>query len=122
MDSRRRAARLTVRVAAALLPRPERRIMAETWAADLDYADELGVDCGDIARGAVTFAARRGPSAWCRRRWVRATLITGALLMSVAFIPPWFLIAIVALGLLVWLIAAPTGEPPKASRTSRHLL
>lgn len=64
MHAGRCAARATVRIAAAFLPRPESRIMAEMWAADLDHADELNVDCGDIARGAVAFVVRRGPSAW----------------------------------------------------------
>lgn len=101
-------ARATVKTAAALLPRPESRIMTETWTADLDYADEVGVDHRDIARGAVAFVIRRGPSAWCRRRWATALLIALALLVTVAFIPPWLLIPAVALGLLVWLIASPT--------------
>jgi len=122
MDGRRRAALVTVRAAAALLPHPESRIMAETWAADLEYADELGMGCGDIARGAVAFVVRRGPSMWCRRRWVRAALITVAFLASAAFIPLWFLLPVVALGLFVWLIAAPAGEPRKSPRTSRRLL
>lgn len=122
MHAERCAARATVRIAAAFLPRPEGRIMAEIWAADLDHADELSVDCGDIARGAVAFVVRRGPSAWCRRRWARATLTTAGLLASMTFIPPWFLVPVVALGLLVWLIAAPTDESRKAPRTSRHLL
>lgn len=108
MPRKERAARATVRRAAALLPRPESHIMAETWTADLDYADELGVDCDDIARGAVAFVVRRGLSAWCRRQWVRASLITIALLVSIAFIPPWLLVPIVTLGLLVWLITSPT--------------
>lgn len=90
--------------------------MAETWTADLDYADECGVDHRDIARGAVAFALRRGPSAWCRRRWVKALLIAVALLVIVAFIPPWLLVPTVALGLLVWLIASPTRASSKAGR------
>lgn len=121
MHAGRRAARATVRIAAAFLPRPESRIMAEMWAADLDHADELSVDSGDIARGAVAFVVRRGPSAWCRRRWVRTTLITVGLLVSTTFIPPWFLIPVAALGLLVWLIAAPTDESQEGPRISRHL-
>ena len=98
--------------------------MAETWAADLDYADELGVDHRDIARGAVAFVLRRGPSAWCRRRWAKALLIALALLVTVAFIPPWLLIPTVALGLLVWLIASPTpasSEPETHPKSSRPL-
>ncbi|GGH44661.1 hypothetical protein GCM10010921_19470 [Microbacterium album] len=118
MHRGQRAARSTVRAAAALLPHPESRIMAETWAADLDHADDLGVDRGDIARGAIAFVVRRGPFAWGRRRWVRAALITVALLVSVSFVPPWFLIPIVGLGLLAWLIASPPCEPPRASGTS----
>jgi len=106
-------ARAAVKAAAALLPRPEGRIMAETWTADLDYADELGVDHRDIARGAVAFVLRRGPSAWCRRRWAKAFLVSLALLATVAFIPPWLLIPTVALGLLVWLIASPTRTAPE---------
>lgn len=96
--------------------------MAETWTADLDYAEELGVDCSDIARGAVAFVVRRGLSAWCRRRWAKALLITIALLVTVALIPPWLLMPIVALGLLAWLIASPTGasSEPRAELKSPH--
>jgi len=99
--------------------------MAETWTADLVHAEELGVDCGDIARGAIIFVVRRGPSAWCHRLWARAILIAIALLVAVTFIPPWLLIPIVALGLLVWLIVSPTrvnSELQAEPKSSHHLL
>ena len=124
MHRRDRAARATVKTAAALLPRPKSRIMAETWTADLDYAEELGVDPSDIARGAVAFVVRRGLSAWCRRRWAKALLIAIALLVTVAFIPPWLLMPIIALGLLAWLIASPTrasSEPRAELKSPDHL-
>jgi len=122
VDRRDRAARATVKTVAALLPRPESRIMAETWTADLDYAEELGVDSSDIVRGAVAFVVRRGLSAWCRRRWAKALIITVALMATVAFIPPWLLMPIIALGLLAWLIASPTrtSSKPRAELKSRH--
>lgn len=82
--------------------------MAEAWTADLDYAEELGVDHEDIARGAIVFVVRRGAAAWCRRLWTRVVLIVLALLVALVLVPPWLLIPVVALGLLVWLIASPT--------------
>jgi hypothetical protein len=121
---RERRARATVKTAAAFLPRREGRIMAETWVADLDHADELGIDHRDIARGAVAFAIRRGPLAWCRRRGAQAPLIALALLVTVAFVPPWLVIPTVALGLLVWLIASPTradSEPGTDLKSSHSL-
>jgi hypothetical protein len=93
--------------------------MGETWAADLDYADELGVDHRDIARGAVVFVIRRGPAAWCRRRWVKALLIALGLLVAVGFIPLWLLIPAVALGLVFWLIASPAPEGSDPGREPR---
>lgn len=124
MHRRERAARATVKTAAALLPRPESRTMAEVWTADLDHADELGVDRSDIARGAVAYIILRGPSAWCRRRWAKTLLIALALLATVAFIPPWLLIPALALGLLVWLVASPapaSSEHRSDPRSSPHL-
>ena len=121
MHRGQRAARATVKVIAALLPRPESRIMAETWAADLDCADQLGVDRRDIARGAIAFVLRRGLSAWCRRRWFRPVPVLLAFLASAAVIPAWLLVPAVALGLLAWLIAAPTSVTSKALETPRDL-
>lgn len=116
-----RTARATVKTAAALIPNPESQIMGETWAADLEHADQLGVDRRDIARGAIAFVLRRGVSAWCRRQWVRAVLVVIVLLASVAFIPAWLLVPVVALGLLVWLIAAPTRAMSEPLNTHRNL-
>ena len=81
--------------------------MAETWCADLDHADEIGVDQRDIARGAILFVLRRGLSTWCRRRWCSAALLLIALFVS-AVVPAWLLVPGVACGLLAWVIAAPT--------------
>lgn len=84
--------------------------MAEAWTADLMHADELGVGRWGIARGAIAFVVRRGPNIWCRRRWGRTVLVALALLIASAFIPPWFLLPTVVLGLLAWFILAPSYE------------
>lgn len=98
--------------------------MAETWAADLDHAHELGVDRRDITRGAIAFVLRRGLPTWWRKSVARAVLITIAFLVSVAFIPPWLLLPVVALGLLAWLIASPTraGSEPRNEQEATHPL
>jgi hypothetical protein len=103
-----RVARAAVKIAAALLPRPESLTMAEAWTADLLHADELGVARGDIVLGAGAYVVTRGASIWGRRRWARVALIVVILVAAVSLFSPWLLLPVLLLSAVLWLIFSPT--------------
>lgn len=101
---------VVIKIATALLPPRERRIMAEAWAADLLHADELGIEEFAIARGAMLFFLRHGPTMWWRRHSLRVAVGVLATVTMATAVSPWFLLLAISLGLVAWLISSPTTQ------------